>query len=77
MQTIQYRRSRIWEMKENKYTKSLAKNGLCNISNARHSEKRFTIYKALYGNAILVSLIETPIWPPGIPTETSVFEFSY
>ena len=27
MQTIQYRKSRIWEMKEYKYTKSHAKNG--------------------------------------------------
>ena len=26
MQTIQYRKSRIWEMKEDKYTKSLVKN---------------------------------------------------
>ena len=26
MQTIQYKKSRIWEMKEDKYTKSLAKN---------------------------------------------------
>ena len=26
MQTIQYKKSRIWEMKEDEYTKSLAKN---------------------------------------------------
>ena len=40
-------------MKEDKYTKILA------------LEKRFTqIYKALYENAILVSLSETPIWLP-------------
>ena len=26
METFQYRKSRIWEMKEDKYTKSLAKN---------------------------------------------------
>ena len=50
MQTSQYRKSRIWEMKGDKYTKSLAKN-------QKESEKRFTqIYKALYGDAILVSL---------------------
>ena len=31
MQTIQYRTSRIWEMKEDKYTKRLAKNQVCAI----------------------------------------------
>ena len=31
MQTIQYRRNRIWEMKEDKYTKTLAKNQVCEI----------------------------------------------
>ena len=45
-------------MKENKYTKSLAKNQVsANISYARYSEKRFTqISKPLYGDAMLVSL---------------------
>ena len=46
-------------MKEDKYTKILAKNlsGLCNGSYARFSEKRFTqIYKALYADAMFVSL---------------------
>ena len=39
MQTIQYRKSRISEMKEDEYTKSLARIiGLCNISYARYSE---------------------------------------
>ena len=45
MQTIQNRKSRIWEMKEDKYTKSLTKIeelGLCDISYARYAEKRFT-----------------------------------
>ena len=45
MQTIQNRKSRIWEMKEDKYTKSLTKIeelGLCDISYARYVEKRFT-----------------------------------
>ena len=33
MHTIQNRESRIWEMKEYKYTKGLAKNsGLCDVS---------------------------------------------
>ena len=31
MQTIQYRKSRISEMKEDEYTKSLAKNQVCAI----------------------------------------------
>ena len=42
MQTFQYRKSRIWEMKEDKYAKSLSKNHfLCNISFAKYSEKPF------------------------------------
>ena len=52
MQTIQYRKSRIWEMKEDKY-RLCQESGLCNMLDARYSEKRFTqIYKALYGNAM-------------------------
>ena len=31
MQTIQYRKSRIWEMKEDKYTKGLANSQVCTI----------------------------------------------
>ena len=31
MQTSQYRKSRIWEMKEDECTKSLAKNQVCEI----------------------------------------------
>ena len=49
MQTIQYRTSRIrirrqnvWEMKEDKYTKRLAKNQVCAIFQIRDSEKRFS-----------------------------------
>ena len=54
-------------MKEDKYTKSLAKNQVCAIVHMRQrSEKRFTqFYKALYGDAMLVS----PILPP----ETNLF----
>ena len=61
MQTIQYRRTRIWEIKKDKYTKTLAKNQVCEIFQMRDIGK---IYKALYGNAMLVSLSGTPIWPP-------------
>ena len=39
MQTIQYRRSRIREMKEDKYTKSLAKNQVCAIFQRRDIRK--------------------------------------
>ena len=74
MQTTQYRQSRIWKMNEDKYTKSLAKNQVCAInSNARYSEKRFTqIYKALNGDAMLVSLSGAQ-YGQRKPTETSVF----
>ena len=60
LQTIQYRNSRIWEMKEDKkYKKPCQESGLCNISYARYLEKHFTqIYKALHGDAMLVSLQE-------------------
>ena len=39
MQTSQYRKSRIWEMKEDKYTKSLAKNQVCGIIRMRDIRK--------------------------------------
>ena len=50
-------------MKEDKYTKSLAKN---------------QVY-SLYGDAMFVSLSVAQIWPLETrqETETSVFEFSY
>ena len=58
MDTIQNGKSRIWEMKEDKYTKGLAKTQVCAIFHyARFSEKRCTqIYKVLYGDTMLVSL---------------------
>ena len=44
----------------------------------RYLEKRSVtqIYKALYGDAMFVSLSGAQIWSRK-PTETSVFEFSY
>ena len=39
MQTIQYRKSRISEMKEDEYTKSLAKNQVCAIFHMRDIRK--------------------------------------
>ena len=66
MQTIQYKKSRIWEMKEDEYTKSLAKNQVRAISQMRDIQsKRYTqIYKALYGNTMVVSFSGTPRWRP-------------
>ena len=66
MQTIQYIMSRIWEMKEDKYTKRLAKN--------QNNLPKF-----------IKLCMEMACWSPfqghqysrRIPTETSVFEFSY
>ena len=55
IETIQYRKSRIWEMKGNKYLKGLTKDHVCAIFHyyARYSEKCFNpINKALYGEAI-------------------------
>ena len=78
MQTIQYRRTRIWEMKKDKYTKTLAKNQVCEIFQMRDIGKN--------GLPKFIKLcMETPCWCPfqehqygrRIPTETSVFEFSY
>ena len=39
MQTIQYRRTRIWEMKKDIYTKTLAKNQVCEIFQMREIGK--------------------------------------
>ena len=40
METFQYRKSRIWEMKEDKYTKSLAKNQVYAIVHLRDIRKK-------------------------------------
>ena len=65
-------------MKDDKYTKRLAKNRVCAVFQMRHIRKndlpKFTKL-----------CMETPCWSPfqghqygcGMPTETSVFEFSY
>ena len=78
MQTIQYRRTRIWEMKKDKYTKTPAKNQVCEIFQMRDIGKN--------GLPTFIKLcMETTFWCPfqehqygrRIPTKTSVFEFSY
>ena len=55
MQTIQYRTSRIWEMKEDKYTKRLAKNQVCAIFQMRDIRKNDLpkFIKALYADCRL------------------------
>ena len=78
METFQYRQSRIWEMKEDKYIKSLAKNQVYAIVHMRD------IRKNVLPKFIKLSM-ETPCLCPfqghkygrRKPTETSVFEFSY
>ena len=49
-------------MKEDKYTKSLAKNQVCAIFHMRDIRKNFLpkFRKALYGDAMFAC----PIWPP-------------
>ena len=56
----------MYEIKEDKYAKRpRQESGLCDISCARYVEKRLTqIYKALYGDAMFVSLWRAQIWPP-------------
>ena len=73
MQTTQYRKPRIWEMRVDKYTKSLAKNQVCEImSYARYSEQRFTqIYKALYWETTRCPFEKHKIWPPE-PTDRNI-----
>ena len=74
---MQYRTSRIWEMKKYKYTKRLVKTQVCAIFQMRDIPK-----KAL--PKFIKLCMETACWCPfqgqqfvhRIPTETSVFEFS-
>ena len=75
MQTSQYSKSRIWEMKED--TKRLAENQVCTITHLRD------IRKSILPQFIRLCM-ETPCLGPfeghnyghRKPTETSVFEFS-
>ena len=75
---MQYRTSRIWEMKEYKYTKRLVKTQVCAIFQMRDIGKNDL-------PKFIKLCVETLCWGPfqehqygrQIPTETSVFEFSY
>ena len=58
------------------YKKLRQESGLCDISYARYSEKRFTqICKALSKDAILVFLWGTQIWPPETNGNISLWVF--
>ena len=78
MQTTQYRKSRIWEMKEDIYANSLAKNQVRAIFHKRDIRRNIL-------PKFIKLCMETPCWCPfeghkcGLrkPTETSVFDFSY
>ena len=75
MQAIQYRKSRIWEMKEDQYANSLAKNQVCAICHKRDIRKNVL-------PKFIKLFMETPCWCPfeghkcgrRKPTETSVFK---
>ena len=57
MKTIQYRRTRIWEMKKDNYTKTLAKNKVCEIFQMRDIGEN--------GLPKFIKLcMETPCWCP-------------
>ena len=78
MESVEYRKSRIWEMKEDKYTKDLDKNQVCAIVHTRDIRKN-----------VLPKFIKLCVEKPCLcpfqghkygrrkTTETSVFEFSY
>ena len=78
LQTIQYRKSRIQEINEDKYAKGLAKNQVCAIFHMRDIRKNVL-------PKFIKLCMETPCLCPfqghkygrRKPTETSVFEFSY
>ena len=51
-------------MKEDKYSKSLAKNQVYAVVHMRDIRSFTQIYKAFYGDAMFVSLSGAQIWPP-------------
>ena len=66
METFQYRKSSIWEMKEDKYIKSLAKNQVCAIFHMQDIWKNVLpkFMKLCMETPCYVSLSEAQIWPP-------------
>ena len=73
MQTIRYRRTRIWEMKKDEYIKTLAKNQVCEIFQMRDIGKN-GLPKFI---KLCMETFQEHQYGCQIPTETSVFEFSY
>ena len=71
-------KSRIWEMKEDKYTKSLAKNQVSAIIHIRDIRKNVLpkLIRFVWRRMVGVPLRGTK-YGRLKPTETSVFEFSY
>ena len=58
------------------YKKPRQESGLCNISNVRYLEKRFTqIYKALYVETICLCPFQGHKYGRQKPTETSALSF--
>ena len=78
MKTRQYRKSRIWEMKEDKYTKGLEKNQVSAIIHFRDIRKNLlpNFIRFVCRRHVGVPLRGTK-YGRRKPTETSVFEFSY
>ena len=78
METFQYRQSRIWEMKEDKYIKSLAKNQVCAIFHMRDRRKNILPkFKKLSMEMPCLFPFQGQKYGRQKPIETSVFEFSY
>ena len=77
IQTIKYRKSRIWEMKEDKYTKNLAKNQVCVIFDMQDiRENVLPEFIKLCMEMPYWCLFEGRKYGGQKPTETSVFELS-
>ena len=76
LQTIQYRKSRIWKMKEDEYAKSFAKNQACAIFHTRDIQKNVLL-------KFVKLCLKTPYWCSFErrkygrlkPTKTSVFSY--
>ena len=77
IQTIKYRKSRIWEMKEDKYTKSLAKNRVCVIFDMQDIRGNvLPKFSKLCMEMPYCCPFEGRKYGGQRPTETSVFELS-
>ena len=64
MQSIQYRKSRIWEMKKDKDAKSLAKNQVCAIFHMQHIQKNI-LPKVI---KLCMEVVGMPLWGKNMAT---------